>query len=399
MPTVFKTINGRIVPIKNGKQIDTGKVKVINPKRPKGFVSNSAHYGSSKAFTIPNATCPKCGASVYYYEHPNGARVFFDALGPPWPKHPCTIARIAPHSSSNKKQILESAGWEPLIIKSIVDSDAGTGYTVQADAVDSSDTFEVDIKPALMKQKNFKPKGIKSLLLYGRPVGENKAEIAVTCGLTDWIMSGRVKRDTHQKHIKSTNIEVESQQNYVKNTIKYLIDQKNKNIIYTVNIEEDICIFTVSIDGRKYQVIEDSAKLVRKLQNADQSATSAWYRIAKSSKNYFITIVNTSINYQKSKSFVPQTRNLNNSSPALIEHIGYVKVKKIERIDNSKLLNIVGTLLERPLSFSFNIKELMKLTSLDIIFLDKDVIAVESFDGSHLLKVKGVQLEVTSFVF
>jgi hypothetical protein len=42
------------------------------------------------SFTDPNATCPICGARVFYYESPYGGRVFFDELGPPWPKHPCT---------------------------------------------------------------------------------------------------------------------------------------------------------------------------------------------------------------------------------------------------------------------------------------------------------------------
>lgn len=41
-------------------------------------------------FTVPNSRCPVCNASVYYYESPYGGRVFFDSLGPPWPKHPCT---------------------------------------------------------------------------------------------------------------------------------------------------------------------------------------------------------------------------------------------------------------------------------------------------------------------
>lgn len=43
-----------------------------------------------ESFVNPYATCPVCGAEVFYYEAPNGGRVYFDALGPPWPKHPCT---------------------------------------------------------------------------------------------------------------------------------------------------------------------------------------------------------------------------------------------------------------------------------------------------------------------
>ncbi|MEV4536233.1 DUF1707 domain-containing protein [Asanoa sp. NPDC049518] len=38
----------------------------------------------------PNARCPVCGASVYFYSSGHGSRVFFDEIGPPWPKHPCT---------------------------------------------------------------------------------------------------------------------------------------------------------------------------------------------------------------------------------------------------------------------------------------------------------------------
>jgi hypothetical protein len=34
------------------------------------------------------STCPKCRAPVFFVRH-NGGSVWFDALGQPWPKHPC----------------------------------------------------------------------------------------------------------------------------------------------------------------------------------------------------------------------------------------------------------------------------------------------------------------------
>lgn len=37
----------------------------------------------------PNATCPICGASVFFWKNSAGSKVWFDALGAPWPKHPC----------------------------------------------------------------------------------------------------------------------------------------------------------------------------------------------------------------------------------------------------------------------------------------------------------------------
>ena len=41
-------------------------------------------------YVIPNADCPVCGAQVFFYQNRGGGRVFFEELGPPWPKHPCT---------------------------------------------------------------------------------------------------------------------------------------------------------------------------------------------------------------------------------------------------------------------------------------------------------------------
>ncbi len=44
----------------------------------------------SARFVSSNATCPVCGAHVWYYQNEYGSRVFFDDIGWPWPKHPCT---------------------------------------------------------------------------------------------------------------------------------------------------------------------------------------------------------------------------------------------------------------------------------------------------------------------
>lgn len=50
----------------------------------------SGHGLTYESFTIPNASCPVCGDPVFFYQSPHGGRVFFDELGPPWQKHPCT---------------------------------------------------------------------------------------------------------------------------------------------------------------------------------------------------------------------------------------------------------------------------------------------------------------------
>jgi hypothetical protein len=64
-----------------------------------GWLKSSFHFYES--FTDPNAKCPVCGAPVFFYQSPFGGRVFFDELGPPWPKHPCTDN--TPVSSSIRK--------------------------------------------------------------------------------------------------------------------------------------------------------------------------------------------------------------------------------------------------------------------------------------------------------
>lgn len=73
-----------------------------------------------ESVTIPNAICPVCGEQVFYYENRSGARVFFDELGPDWPKHPCTDnnkRKYEPRAlinGSRKPYVWEANGWQPI---------------------------------------------------------------------------------------------------------------------------------------------------------------------------------------------------------------------------------------------------------------------------------------------
>jgi hypothetical protein len=51
--------------------------------------------GTYDSYINRNAYCPVCGDSVIFYQSPYGGRVFFDHLGWPWPKHPCTDSSIS----------------------------------------------------------------------------------------------------------------------------------------------------------------------------------------------------------------------------------------------------------------------------------------------------------------
>jgi hypothetical protein len=68
------------------------------------------------SYVNPNARCPVCGASVYFYQSPYGGRVFFDELGPPWPKHPCTdnpVVRLHFSSAESRARFLVGAASQP----------------------------------------------------------------------------------------------------------------------------------------------------------------------------------------------------------------------------------------------------------------------------------------------
>ena len=64
--------------------------------KPKISTYNSsippATLPSSNRWAEPNATCPVCRAAVYFYKNEAGSRVYFDEMGPPWPKHPCLVS-------------------------------------------------------------------------------------------------------------------------------------------------------------------------------------------------------------------------------------------------------------------------------------------------------------------
>lgn len=78
----FRYVDGVTKPIHvNGRWCSGGSPQITTTK---------GWFRSREAFTDPNALCPVCGASVFYYQNKSGSRVFFDDLGWPWPKHPCT---------------------------------------------------------------------------------------------------------------------------------------------------------------------------------------------------------------------------------------------------------------------------------------------------------------------
>lgn len=71
-------------------------------------------WSRAGSHTVPNARCPVCRNHVFYYRASDGGSVFFDRLGPPWPKHPCTDKTLnlsIPKATSKKKKKKNSHWW------------------------------------------------------------------------------------------------------------------------------------------------------------------------------------------------------------------------------------------------------------------------------------------------
>ena len=116
-----------------------------------------------ESYVNPNARCPVCGAAVFFYQSPDGGRVFFDELGPPWPKHPCTDrnstpARLDPSSIDPKAMPdWKQEGWTPFFMTDAMEWD-GLVYKLKGTLEESSITIYVrkDACPLITSRDDFK---------------------------------------------------------------------------------------------------------------------------------------------------------------------------------------------------------------------------------------------------
>jgi hypothetical protein len=78
----FRHVGGSVVPIHVGGGYCSGSRQAATFAQSK--------FQKVESYLDPNARCPVCGASVFFYRSPHNGRVFFDDVGWPWPKHGCT---------------------------------------------------------------------------------------------------------------------------------------------------------------------------------------------------------------------------------------------------------------------------------------------------------------------
>jgi hypothetical protein len=77
---------------------------------PPSFGWSRDSDGTVASYVNPNARCPVCGCSVYFYRSPYNGRVYFDDLGWPWPKHGCTDNRQEPRRATCTSIVPKSLG-------------------------------------------------------------------------------------------------------------------------------------------------------------------------------------------------------------------------------------------------------------------------------------------------
>lgn len=85
-----------------------------------GWGHSRDHWRQLTSYTTPNAHCQYCNAPVYFYRSPFGGSVYFDELGPPWPKHDCGgVSRLAKPLQLNIPPPKRTHGWRPLLCQEI----------------------------------------------------------------------------------------------------------------------------------------------------------------------------------------------------------------------------------------------------------------------------------------
>ena len=134
-------------------------------------------------YTNPNAQCPVCGAAVYFYMSPYGGRVYFDDLGPPWPKHPCTDTLRTTTPRSNTLHTVQyqptskswrDSNWHPLTNAHIerygkedrMYAISGRGGTSNVEFLFQS---ESDITADVIRYKRTRPGHFRVSLIYFDP--------------------------------------------------------------------------------------------------------------------------------------------------------------------------------------------------------------------------------------
>lgn len=133
------------------------------------FLPPSRPFCTVASYINPNAICPVCGATVFFYQSPNGGRVFFDALGWPWPKHRCTDNKVAqigtvrqPKNRTSGSVIFRDAAGTSLQIYELTEMPRQKdGWIIKLSRPGNSSFFRLSISDTGMKAAKLKVEDLR----------------------------------------------------------------------------------------------------------------------------------------------------------------------------------------------------------------------------------------------
>ena len=248
--SVWRTLpDGRRVPISNPYSDEPEYHKpraissIILPQIPVPNISISKHaYTTLSGFTNPNATCPECGMSVYFYRSPYGGAVFFDELGPPWPKHPCTSVQVAKKLPKKEKLSWITKGWLPLHVKSKNYNTKQKKLYITASNDKSSILFPVKIEEIKSRKLDFE--NIKDLLIQGKIISSGSIEIQCHDGNNSFTTKGKVIKNSIDDNLC---FEIENELKVI-NVERYKVERLSNQINVNCEVGSSHYMFAITRD-------------------------------------------------------------------------------------------------------------------------------------------------------
>lgn len=210
----FRKVDGKTIPI----HLSGGCTGGYGGGRRVHYVAQpvaaSAVFDEPRSYLSPNAKCPVCGKSVFFYQSEHGGRVFFDDVGWPWPKHPCTdsaaaqqntkiYAPSAPSTATRTEwtknytffrllSVRREGGWGYLRLKEIPEGVGGffrslfsnteRTYTFSEHTLENEDVRDGDFREA------------PSFLIEKIELASDRATVQFICLRKGKIMRARMKR-------------------------------------------------------------------------------------------------------------------------------------------------------------------------------------------------------------
>ena len=144
------------------------------------FLVSPPKLGTWESYVNPSAACPVCGAPVFFYQSRSGGRVFFDELGPPWPKHPCTdngrepVPRVSTKTRVSAAPDWVKVGWSPLLNVSATDL---TPDLIRLEAKLGGSTLSVYVPKAHLRNCLDPARELQSAPVHGRPAEQGTYEL------------------------------------------------------------------------------------------------------------------------------------------------------------------------------------------------------------------------------